>query len=73
MKKELVLYAILFIFLATIQHTDLHTNPSSRFDRLLNDGQQSIFHPFIWATPIYMIVLMFRLIVKWMRRFFTKK
>jgi hypothetical protein len=72
-QRELIIYIGLLVILAAIQHNDLLIEPAARLDRLFNGGQQSIFHPLVWVTPVYLITLMFRLMFRWVKKFLTKK
>lgn len=70
-KKELIFFTILLIILAFIQHSDLLTNPSERIE--LMSQIENYLHPFLWVALLYSVLLVFRLILKFILKLFTKK
>lgn len=64
LRTELIyFFAILFI-LALIQHSDLLSAPIARVDLMLE--KQNYLHPLLWTLPAYIVVGVFRIIIKYM-------
>jgi hypothetical protein len=70
MKKELLIYFIIFVVLTiTIHFSELITHP---FEHILNLSKSGAYglgaiHPIIFTTIVYVIVLMPRFVVKLFR------
>jgi len=75
MKKELLIYMVIFIILALALHPDLLTSPVERFYALPNSGAYGIgaFHPLVFALLGYLILAVFRGIWKGFSKIFLKK
>lgn len=69
-KREIYIFLTILILLAAIWHSDLLTDPMGRVDLMSQRGNYA--HPFIWSISIYVIVLMVRVSVKKVIRFFRK-
>ena len=69
--KELVFFAILIIALALVQHQDLLTQPAERFT--LMSEKENYLHPLLWAGVIYFVLLVIRLILKFVLKLFRTK
>ncbi len=70
-KKELIYFVSVLVVLALVQHSDLLTHPLSRFGFMLEKG--NYFHPLVWASGVYLIVVAIRLIVKFVLFLKNKK
>jgi len=70
-KNELIFFTILLIILAFIQHSDLLTNPSDRIE--LMTQRENYLHPFLWVALIYIVLLVVRLILKFILKLFKKR
>jgi len=69
--KEIIFFAVLIIVLALMQHGDLLTNPSERLE--LMSEKENYLHPFLWAGVVYFVLLVLRLILKFVLKLFKKK
>jgi len=74
MKKEIIIFIIVFIILALGQHPDLLSTPLERLSQLPTAGAYGIgaVHPIIFSFIGYLIVGVFRLIYKGIVKLFTK-
>jgi len=70
-KRETLFYILILVILALISHSDLLTNPSSRFQIMYEKGNYS--HPFVYTFVIYSILLILRKILDFIIGFFEKK
>ncbi len=69
--KELLIFAVILVILAFIQHQDLLTEPLKRWDMLMNKvNGTSIEHPFYWTLGAYMVLGAGRLIIVGITSFF---
>ena len=75
MKKELLIYMVIFIILALALHPDLLTSPVERFYELPNSGAYGIgaFHPLVFALLGYLVLAVSRGIWKGFSKIFFKK
>ena len=67
MKKELLIYFIIFIVLTiTIHHNELIAHPIEHILNLPKSGAYGlgVIHPLVFTTIVYIIVLIPRFIVK---------
>ena len=70
MKKELLLYLLIFIFSALLFHTDLLYAPMERIKWM---GERSnYYHPFVFTFTIYLIVGTLRLIMYTIKKLLKK-
>ncbi len=69
--REGAIFALLLVTFALLMHPDLLHEPAARFSQLM--GRGDYFHPFIYTALLYLITLLFRGIVRLLRRLFTKK
>lgn len=63
LKTELIYFFVILLLLAIIQHSDLLSSPMARVDLMLE--KQNYLHPLLWTIPVYAVVLIFRLILKY--------
>ena len=68
--KEIIFFVVLIVVLALLQHGDLLTNPSDRIE--LMSQKENYLHPFLWASAVYFVILLFRLILVFVLKFFRK-
>jgi len=68
--KEIIFFVILISMLALLQHGDLLTNPSDRFN--LMSEKENYLHPFLWAGIVYFVLLVLRVILKFVLKLFKK-
>lgn len=66
--RETVIYVVTLFFLAAVLHPDLLSNPSVRVGLLSERG--NYLHPLIYAGAFYLVIGIFRLIFRYIRRFF---
>lgn len=71
LKKEFLLYLIMLFVLAFIMHSDLLSNPSSRFETMYEKGNYT--HPFLYTFFIYSIILIIRKTLDLIIALFEKK
>ncbi|RLA64904.1 MAG: hypothetical protein DRQ78_05695 [Epsilonproteobacteria bacterium] len=57
-KKETLVYLVILFVLTLIMHSDLLSNPISRFQIMYEKGNYS--HPFIYSFIVYIILLIIR-------------
>ena len=70
-KKELIIYMGIFLLLALLSHSDLLSDPLSRFQMLYNKG--NYFHPFLYTFIIYSVLFIFRKTLDFIFNLFEKK
>ena len=69
--KELLIFTVILVILALIQHQDLFTEPLKRWDMLMAGvNGTSKEHPFYWTFGTYMVLGMARLIIVGITSFF---
>lgn len=71
LKKELFVYLGIFFMLSLIMHSDLLSNPSSRFDMIQEKGNYS--HPFVYTFVIYSIVFIIKKFLDFIISLFENK
>lgn len=62
-KIELIYFFVILLILALLQHSDLLYSPIARV--ILMAEKENYLHPLLWASVVYIIVGLFRLIVKY--------
>jgi len=62
LKIELFYFAAILLLLALVQHPDLLSDPMNRLDLIIQ--KKNFLHPFLWSFGVYIIVFIFRLLVK---------
>jgi hypothetical protein len=60
--KELAVYVALFLVFAAVMHPDLLSVPSERF--MLMEQRQNYIHPFVYTILIYLVICVFRVVVR---------
>ena len=70
-KKEIFIYLVIFLVLALISHSDLLSNPSERFQMMLEKG--NYLHPFLYTFILYSILFIIRKILDFILELFEKK
>jgi len=60
--KEFTYYMVILVVLALMQHQDLLEHPLVRFEHMQENG--NFLHPFIWSFGVYLIIGIFRLVIK---------
>jgi len=70
-KREILFYLAILFVLALILHSDLLTDPSSRFQLMYKKG--NYFHPFLYSFVVYIILLIIRKTLDFIIGFFEKK
>ena len=70
-KKEILIYVVMFFVLALVMHIDLLSDPSSRF-QLMND-KENYSHPFLYTFIVYSVLFVIRKIVDFTLGLFEKK
>lgn len=63
-KFELLLFTLLLIVLALLQHSDLLTAPLKRLDLMAD--RDNYLHPILWTSIVYLILGFIRLIIKYL-------
>ena len=58
--KELLLFTLILTVLTLIMHSDLLTDPVSRFSTM--SERENFYHPFIYTSIVYFTVLFMRLL-----------
>ena len=57
-KRELLVYLVIFMLLALVSHGDLLSNPLLRFEMMFEKG--NYFHPFLYTFVLYSLILIVR-------------
>jgi len=70
-KREILIYIVMLLVLAVIMHMDLLSNPTSRFETMVEKGNYS--HPFLYTFVIYTIILIIRKTLDFIIGLFEKK
>jgi len=70
-KKEFLLYLGILLILTLIMHSDLLSNPSSRFEMMYEKGNYT--HPFLYTFIIYIIIFIIRKVLDSIIGLFEKK
>ena len=70
-KRETLIYIAMLLVLTLVMHSDLLTNPSSRFEIMHEKGNYS--HPFLYTFVIYSILFIIRKILDFIIGLFEKK
>lgn len=70
-KREVIIYIVMLFVLAIVMHMDLLSNPSSRFELMVEKGNYS--HPFLYTFVIYSILFIIRKILDFIIGLFEKK
>ncbi len=68
--KEIIIYLLILLILAPLQHGDLLSHPLERFNLMLE--HQSYLHPFIWTSIVYVGIGIFRLFLKYILKLVRK-
>jgi len=71
LKREAIIYIVMLLVLTIVMHNDILTNPSSRFEIMVEKGNFS--HPFVYTLVIYSILLIIRKILDFIIGLFEKK
>jgi len=69
-KKEIIVFLVLFTVLALFMHSDLLTEPTNRLELMGEKG--NYLHPLLWTGIIYSVILVVRLIIKFILKIFKK-
>ena len=74
MKKELIIFSVVLILFALVQHPDILTAPIERLKALPTSGAYGIgaFHPIIFAMVGYLFIAVLRGIYKGISKIFIK-
>ena len=70
-KREVIIYIAMLLVLTLVMHFDLLSNPTSRFEIMVEKGNYS--HPFLYTFAIYSILLIIRKILDFIIGLFEKK
>lgn len=75
MKKELLIFIIVFIVLALIQHPDLLSSPLTRLSELPTAGAYGLgaVHPLVFALVGYLLLWIVRLVIRGVKKLFGSK
>jgi len=58
LKRELILFLVIFLLLTGLQHPDIFTDPIARFEKLPEAGAYGfgMFHPLVFTLFVYLVV-----------------
>lgn len=70
-KREFLVYLVMLFVLGLVMHSDLLSDPSSRFQMMHEKGNYS--HPFLYTFIIYIILLFIRKTLDFITGLFRKK
>jgi hypothetical protein len=68
--REGAIFLILLALLALAMHPDLFHAPTDRLEKLLQSGNTT--HPFVYAFFAYVVLGVFRLLWRFVRRLFKR-
>lgn len=71
LRKELIIYALLLLVFTFLVHPDMLSNPASRFD--IMKSRANFAHPLLYTGVLYFIILVIRMVGKWVMRFLKQK
>ena len=71
LKREILIYIAMLLVLTLVMHADLLSDPSSRFDIMVEKGNYS--HPFLYTFVLYSILLIIRKTLDFIIGLFEKK
>jgi hypothetical protein len=70
-KREIFVYLAIFFVLSIVMHSDLLSDPSSRF-QMMNE-KENYSHPFLYAFFVYSILFIIRKVLDFIIGLFAKK
>ena len=70
-KKEIFIYLVMLFLLALVTHSDLLSDPSSRFQMMHEKGNYS--HPFLYTFVLYIVLFIIRKVLDFIIGLFEKK
>ena len=70
LKREFFIYIAILILLTLVMHSDLLSNPSSRFEMMYEKGNYT--HPFLYSFVIYSIFFVLKKILDFIIHLFEK-
>ena len=70
-KREALIYIAMLLVLTLVMHFDLLSNPSPRFETMVEKGNYS--HPFLYTFVLYSILFIIRKILDFIISLFEKK
>jgi len=70
-KREIIIYLIMLFVLALVMHSDLLSDPFSRFQMM--SEKENYSHPFLYTFVIYSILLIIRKTLDFIIGLFEKK
>ena len=70
-KREILIYIAMFFVLSIVMHSDLLSDPFSRF-QLMNE-KENYSHPFLYTFVVYGIIFIIRKILDFIIGLFEKK
>ena len=71
LKKEIFIYLATLLILAFISHSDLLSDPSSRF-QMMNE-KENYSHPFLYSFIVYSVLFIIRKTLDFILGLFEKK
>ncbi|MDB2562009.1 hypothetical protein N9X61_00235 [Sulfurimonas sp.] len=71
LKKEMLYYLVTFLILTLVMHSDLLSDPITRFELMQEKGNYS--HPFIYTFVIYAVMFILRKAIDFISSLFEKK
>jgi len=70
MKKESLIYLVIFIIGAVIVHPDFLYAPLARFEWMNERG--NYYHPFVMSIGVYLLVVVIRLTIQGVKRLWKR-
>ena len=70
-KREIFIYLVMLFLLALVTHSDLLSDPSSRFQMMHEKG--NYFHPFLYTFIVYSVLFIIRKVLDFIIGLFEKK
>jgi hypothetical protein len=71
LKREFFVYLLIFFVLSIVMHSDLLSDPSSRF-QMMNE-KENYSHPFLYSFFVYSILFIIRKTLDFIIGLFEKK
>lgn len=70
-KREIFVYLAIFFVLSIVMHSDLLSDPSSRF-QMMNE-KENYSHPFLYSFFVYSVLFIIRKVLDFIIGLFEKK
>jgi hypothetical protein len=75
LKREILLFLVIFILLTTIQHPDIYSSPIVRISELPKAGAYGLgaMHPFVFTFIVYIVVSLILFVTKKIKKIIKRE